>query len=312
MAPANDTSAGEPGDETWGGVPFEERVHVGTWMPPSYDPELRLIYQGTSVTSPAPKFMLGGVDNEHLYHNSTLALDVDTGEIRWYYQHLNDHWDLDHPFERLLLDTAVTPNPNAVAWINPRLRPGEVRKVMTGIPGKTGLVYTLDRETGEFLWATPTIAQNVISDINGATGEVTENSEVISAQRVSKSWPVQHARREGLGSGRLQPANEHDVYAVAQHVPASAGDDLAPTPHTESTRCRFGTSSRPAPTSLVRCMRYRPKPVRPPGSTNSGRRPCRWSRPVAGSSLAAMQTDGSRPSTTRPVRCCGRSTSALR
>ena len=121
VAPANDTSAGGTSDETWGGVPFEERVHVGTWMPPSYDPELRLIYQGTSVTSPAPKFMLGGVDNEHLYHNSTLALDVDTGEIRWYYQHLNDHWDLDHPFERLLLDTAVTPNPNAVAWINPRL-----------------------------------------------------------------------------------------------------------------------------------------------------------------------------------------------
>ena len=78
---------GEPGDETWGGVPFEKRIHVGTWMPPSYDPELRLIYQGTSVTSPAPKFLLGGVDNTHLYHNSTLALDVDTGEIRWHYQH---------------------------------------------------------------------------------------------------------------------------------------------------------------------------------------------------------------------------------
>ena len=170
---------GEPGDETWGGVPWEERLHVGTWMPASYDPELRLIYQGTSVTSPAPKFMLGGVDNKHLYHNSTLALDVDTGEIRWYYQHLNDHWDLDHPFERLLLDTAVSPNPDAVSWINPRVQLGEVRKVMTGIPGKTGVVYTLDRETGEFLWATPTIAQNVISDIDGATGAVTENSEVV-------------------------------------------------------------------------------------------------------------------------------------
>ena len=59
---------GEPGDETWGGVPYERRVHVGTWMPASYDPELRLIYQGTSVTSPAPKFMLGGVENTHLYH----------------------------------------------------------------------------------------------------------------------------------------------------------------------------------------------------------------------------------------------------
>ena len=80
---------GEPGDETWGGVPFENRMHVGTWMPPSYDPELRLIYQGTSVTAPAPKFLLGGVGNRHLYHNSTLALDADTGDIVWYYQHRN-------------------------------------------------------------------------------------------------------------------------------------------------------------------------------------------------------------------------------
>ncbi len=170
---------GEPGDETWGNVPYEDRVHVGTWIPGSYDPELRLFYQGTSVTSPAPKFLLGGVENTHLYHNSTLALDIDTGEIRWWYQHLNDHWDLDHPFERILVDTAVAPDPGSVQWINPRLRPGETRKVITGIPGKTGLVYTLDRETGEFLWATPTVAQNVISHIDGATGAVTENSEVI-------------------------------------------------------------------------------------------------------------------------------------
>ena len=73
---------GEPGDETWGDVPFESRHHVGSWMVPSYDPELELIILGTSVTSPAPKFYLGGTDNKHLYHNSTLALDVATGEIR--------------------------------------------------------------------------------------------------------------------------------------------------------------------------------------------------------------------------------------
>ena len=170
---------GEPGDETWGGIPFEERKHVGAWMVPSYDPELNLIYIGTSVTSPAPKFLIGGAENQHLYHNSTLALDADTGEIVWYYQHLNDHWDLDHPFERLLVDTAVAPNPSEVSWINPRLQPGEVRKVVTGIPGKTGVVYTLDRETGEFLWATPTITQNVITAIDGATGAVTENSELV-------------------------------------------------------------------------------------------------------------------------------------
>ena len=170
---------GEPGDETWGGVPFEERRHVGTWMVPSYDPELNLIYIGTSVTSPAPKFLIGGNENTHLYHNSTLALDADTGEIVWYYQHLNDHWDLDHPYERLLVDTVVAPDPSAVSWINPRLQPGERRKVITGVPGKTGIVYTLDRETGEFLWATPTVGQNLISDIDGATGAVTENPEVV-------------------------------------------------------------------------------------------------------------------------------------
>ena len=51
--------------------------------------------------------------------------------------------------------------------------------MLTGIPGKTGIVYTLDRETGEFLWATPTITQNVVSGIDGATGQVTENAELI-------------------------------------------------------------------------------------------------------------------------------------
>ena len=184
---------GEPGDETWGGVPFEERQHVGAWMVPSYDPALNLVYIGTSVTSPAPKFMLGGVANKHLYHNSTLALDADTGEIVWYYQHLNDHWDLDHPFERMLVDTPVAPTAAAVSWINPRLRPGERRQVITGIPGKTGIVYTLDRATGEFLWATPTITQNVISTIDGATGAVSENSEVVFTARGQEVLTCPHA-----------------------------------------------------------------------------------------------------------------------
>jgi PQQ-dependent dehydrogenase (methanol/ethanol family) len=163
---------GEPGNETWGNVPYEERRHVGAWMPPSYDPELKLLYIGTSVTSPAPKFLLGGNGKKHLYHNSTLALDPQTGKIVWYYQHLVDHWDFDHPFERILVDTAVTPDKGSVAWINPKVKPGEVHKVITGIPGKTGIVYTLDRRTGQFLWATPTIHQNVVESIDGRTGEV--------------------------------------------------------------------------------------------------------------------------------------------
>jgi alcohol dehydrogenase (cytochrome c) len=168
---------GEPGDETWGGIPYDQRKHVGTWMPPSYDPDLNLLYIGTSVTSPAPKFLLAGNDKRYLYHNSTLAIDADTGKLKWYYQHVVDHWDLDHPFERILVDTAVAPDASQVTWINPKITRGERRKVLTGIPGKTGIVYTLDRQTGEFLWARPTNFQNVVSKIDGATGAVTVNPE---------------------------------------------------------------------------------------------------------------------------------------
>jgi PQQ-dependent dehydrogenase (methanol/ethanol family) len=170
---------GEPGDETWGGIPYDKRSHVGTWMVPSYDPDLNMLFIGTSVTSPAPKFMLAGNDLQYLYHNSTLALNADTGKIVWYFQHIVDHWDFDHPFERLLVDTAVAPDRAEVTWINPKIKSGERRKVVTGVPGKTGIVYTLDRQTGEFLWAKSTVMQNVVSNIDGATGRATVNPETV-------------------------------------------------------------------------------------------------------------------------------------
>ena len=170
---------GEVNGDSWGDLPDQERWHVGSWLVPSYDAELNLVFAGTSVTSPAPKFALNGNDLKYLYHNSTLALDADTGEIVWYYQHLVDHWDLDHPFERLLVETAVAPDRREVTWINPRLRAGERRKVVTGIPGKTGVVYTLDRATGEFLWARPTVTQNVLLGIDAASGEPAVNPETL-------------------------------------------------------------------------------------------------------------------------------------
>jgi PQQ-dependent dehydrogenase (methanol/ethanol family) len=205
---------GEPGDETWGDVPMEQRWHVGTWMVPSYDPELDRIYIGTSVTIPAPKFILGGVDKQHLYHNSTLALDPATGKIVWYYQHLIDHWDLDHPFERLLVDTAVAPDRSQVTWINPRIRPGERHKVITGIPGKTGIVYTLDRETGEFLWARPTVFQNVVKDIDGATGKVTDDPERVFTHKGETIMVC-----PGTNGGKNWPAGAYSPRTNSMYMP---------------------------------------------------------------------------------------------
>jgi PQQ-dependent dehydrogenase (methanol/ethanol family) len=205
---------GEPGYESWGDVPMEQRWHVGTWMVPSYDPELNLIYVGTSVTIPAPKFTLGGNDKQHLYHNCTLAINADTGKIVWYYQHIVDHWDLDHPFERLLVDTVVAPNARDVRWINPRVRPGERRKVITGIPGKTGVVYTLDRQTGEFLWARPTVMQNVISNIEGSTGKVIVNPEVLFTKINDERFVC-----PGSSGGKNWPAGAYSPLTNAMYMP---------------------------------------------------------------------------------------------
>ena len=171
---------GEPGDETWGGLPDERRWHVNSWANvPAYDPSLRLIYWGTSVPAPSLEVLRGTVGQDVLYSNSTLATDQETGEIIWYYQHLpRDNWDLDHVFERYLIDVEVAPDPSEVAWINPRVTSGHRRRVVTGIPGKTGIVYTLDRATGEFLWARETLNQNVITHIDGS-GRVHVNDHVI-------------------------------------------------------------------------------------------------------------------------------------
>ena len=201
---------GDPNDKTWGDVPWNKRQQVGTWMPPSYDPALNLVYFGTSVTGPTPKYLLAGNDKTYLYHNSTLALDANTGKIVWYYQHIVDQWDFDHTFARMLVNIRVAPDPKQVTWINPKLKAGEMRDVVTGIPGKTGIVYTLDRRTGEFLWARPTIRQNVVTSIDGATGKVHMNPateftrpdqslEVCPSNSGGKDWmPGSYSPKTGL------------------------------------------------------------------------------------------------------------------
>jgi PQQ-dependent dehydrogenase (methanol/ethanol family) len=206
---------GEPGSETWGDLPDSAKKHVGAWMVPSFDAETSLLIVGTSVTSPAPKYRLAGNDKEYLYHNSTLALDADTGKIVWYYQHVVDHWDLDHPFERLIVETAVAPDPSQVSWINPRIRAGERRKVITGVPGKTGIVYTLDLKTGEFLWARPTVFQNVVQNIDGATGKVTVNPETIFSKAGETKFVCPTANGgKGFQAGAYSPRTNIMYYGL--------------------------------------------------------------------------------------------------
>lgn len=170
---------GDPGEDSWGDLPDDERHGGSAWIAPGYDPELGLIYVGVAVPIPWGAIQRNTGDGDALYTDSTVALDAETGEIRWYFQHLpSDEWDLDHAFERILVETEVAPDPDAVEWINPALRPGDRRKVVTGIPGKTGVVWTLDATTGDFLWARSTNYQNVIVGVDAENRKGIVNAEL--------------------------------------------------------------------------------------------------------------------------------------
>ena len=170
---------GEFGYDTWGGIPDEMRRGGSSWNAPSYDPELNLIYAGVGVPIPWGSVQRGTGDGDVLFTNSTLAIDADTGEIVWYFQHIpNDEWDLDHPYARLVVETEVSPDPDAVDWVNGGITPGSRRKIVTGIPGKTGIVWALDAATGAFLWAEPTSRQNVVVDVDAESRRVILNESL--------------------------------------------------------------------------------------------------------------------------------------
>jgi alcohol dehydrogenase (cytochrome c) len=153
---------GEPGGDTWGKMPVEERAagawgHVG-----SYDPTRKTLYWGIANPNPYTRLMRhGGPEGvslsspANLYSNSTVAINIDTGKLNWYYQELpGDDWDADHNHERVLVRTRVNPDPRHVKWINPDIQKGQERDiVLTTAEG--GGMWALDRQTGQFLWARP-------------------------------------------------------------------------------------------------------------------------------------------------------------
>jgi alcohol dehydrogenase (cytochrome c) len=158
--------AGEPGGDTWGGIPNMLRAGGETWITGSYDPELNLTYWG--VAQPKPWMRASrGTKGTALYTSSTVALRPDDGKLVWYFQHVpGETLDLDEVFERVLVDVGD-------------------RKVAFTI-GKTGILWELDRKTGEFLGAKETLFQNVFTNIDPKTGAVTYRPDILEQE--TKTW----------------------------------------------------------------------------------------------------------------------------
>ena len=205
----------QPGGDTWGGLPRAARRHASAWMVGSYDPELDLVYWGTGPPAPLPETLRGAGKADLLYTNSTLALDPDTGEMVWYFQHLpRDNWDLDHVFERMIVETEVSPNPDEVPWISPDVRPGERRKIITGVPGKTGLIWTLDAATGKFLWARPTVYQNIMTGLDPQTGRPSFDESTAPRLVETPAFACPH-----LLGGKNQPSAAYSPDTNAIYTP---------------------------------------------------------------------------------------------
>jgi alcohol dehydrogenase (cytochrome c) len=154
---------GEPGSESWGTSPVHDDMRAAAWgLPGSYDPERNIVLWGIANPSPYNRQDRHGGDYRNtsltspsdLYSNSTVALDPQTGELQWYFQHLpGDDWDEDYTNERTLVTTRIDPDPDSVKWFNDEAR-GEERDVSVMI-GEGGGIFVIDRNDGEFLWATP-------------------------------------------------------------------------------------------------------------------------------------------------------------
>jgi alcohol dehydrogenase (cytochrome c) len=129
---------GEPGSETWSDAEVLPRGGGATWMTGSYDPETNLIYWGTG--NPNPDYYGLDRQGDNLYTASLIAVDADTGKLRWHFQftpHDLHDWDSNHV--------------PVVADVNIG---GELRKTVM-VANRNSFFYVLDRVTGKLILGKP-------------------------------------------------------------------------------------------------------------------------------------------------------------
>lgn len=162
---------GQPGSETWlceeaGNPDCWLTGGAAAWVTGSYDPESNTVFWGTG--NPVPMYDPEYRPGDNLYSNSSLALDLETGELKWHFQYTpGDYMDYDEVGVQLLVDTEVD---------------GEERKMLAHF-GRNGIFYTLDRTNGSFINATPYVNElNWTEGIDPKTGKPVEYDPSASLQ----------------------------------------------------------------------------------------------------------------------------------
>ena len=153
-----------PEANTWGKLPMDQRGGGETWIAGSYDPELNLTYWGTAQAKPWAFLNRGTtLADKLLYTSSTVALNPNDGKLAWYHQFAPaETFDLDEVFERVLVDI------------------GNQKVVFNA--GKAGVLWKLDRRTGEFLGYKEMVHQTIWEHIDPKTGTPTYRPDIYEMQ----------------------------------------------------------------------------------------------------------------------------------
>src|SRR5688500_8405000 len=154
---------GEAG-KTWGALSTLFRAGGETWITGSYDPTLNLTYWGTAQAKPWMPISRGMDTLEKaLYTSSTVALDVETGKLAWYYSHApGEALDLGVVVGRVLVDSG---GQNLLFTV-----------------GKDGILWKLDRKTGKYLGHKETVFQNVWESFDKESGKPRYRQDIIDAE----------------------------------------------------------------------------------------------------------------------------------
>ena len=155
---------GQNGGDTWGPLPNLLRAGGDTWIAGSYDPVLNTTYWGVAQPKPWLRASRGAKPGDKaLFTSSTVALDPDTGDLKWYFQHApGESFDMDEVFERVLVDL-------------------DGAKLLFTI-GKPGILWKINRETGQFLGHKETVYQNLFASVDPKTGEPTYRADILEQQ----------------------------------------------------------------------------------------------------------------------------------
>jgi alcohol dehydrogenase (cytochrome c) len=197
---------GDPGSESWPNADVAARGGGAVWVTGSYDPALNLVYYGTG--NPNPDYYGDDREGDNLYTCSLVALDADTGKMRWHYQFTpHDVHDWDSAHVPVQADLKID---------------GQARKVIM-VANRNGFFYTLDRESGKLL-----VAKTFIDGSNWAK-EIGKDGRPIVLDNVGtaeKCLPDNHG-----GTNFQPPTFDPDLglFFVTAHETCATWEGVKPT-----------------------------------------------------------------------------------